>query len=107
MVRGLGSGTLDNMLLLIGAKSFGRWLAFGNVGYTFLGGRNGRNNVALGAGLTYQLTEHLVVGAQIYGNSAAAPAANDEMAWSAGLNYNFAPDRSLKLGIGRSERGVL
>ena len=103
--RGLGSGTLDNTILLTGAKSFGRWVAFSNVGYNFLGGRDGRNNVFLGAGVTYQLTETLVVGAQVYGNSASAPGAKDELAWGAGLRYNFAPDRSFKLMLGKSDRG--
>lgn len=103
--RGLGSGTLDNALWLSGAKSFGRWVSFANIGYNFLGGGSGRNNLFLGTGLTYQLTEKLIVGAQVYGNSSSASGARDELAWGAGLTYNFAPDRTFLLSLGRSEHG--
>ncbi len=103
--RGLGSGTVDNSFWLTGAKSYGRWVAFTNVGYNFLGGRSGENNLFYGLGLTYQLTEKLVVGAQVYGNTAAAPGTKSELAWGVGMTYNWAPDRALLVGLGRSEQG--
>lgn len=103
--RGLGSGTVDNSIWFAGAKSYGRWVAFSNVGYNFLGGRDGENNLFAGFGLTYQLTDKLIVGAQVYGNTASAPGARGELAWGGGLTYNFAPDRSLLLALGRSEEG--
>ncbi len=103
--RGLSSGTVDNAAWLSEAKTFGRWVSFANVGYNFLGGHSGTNNLFWGTGLTYQLTEKLVVGGQVYGSSANAPGARSELAWGLGLTYNFAPDRSLLVSAGRSEHG--
>jgi hypothetical protein len=103
--RGLGSGTVDNTLWLSTAKSFGRTSLFGNVGYNLLGGSSGKNNLLYGAGVTFQATETVVVGADVYGNSPNAPGANDELAWGVGLQWSFRPDKAFLLHLGRSERG--
>lgn len=103
--RGLGSGAADHTLWLCASKSYGRATLFGNAGYNFLGGSSGKNNLFYGAGITVQATGTLIVGADLYGNSAAAPGARDELAWGLGAQWNFAPDRSLLLHAGRSERG--
>lgn len=103
--QGLGSGATDHSIWLSAGKSYGRWSPFANVGYNFLGGSDGMNNIFYGMGLTYQLTEKLTVGAQVYGNSAAAPGARTELAWGGGFTYNYAPDRSFMLSLGRSEHG--
>ncbi len=103
--RGLGSGAVDHCMWISAAKSYGRWSPFANIGYNFLGGHDGTNNMFCGCGITYQVTEKLIAGAQVYGNSANAPGVRDELAWGAGLTYNYMPDKSFLLSLGRSEHG--
>jgi hypothetical protein len=102
---GLGTGNFDHRLWLTFGKSFQRLKFFGNVGYNFLGDAKGTNNIYYGLATTFQATEHLIVGAQVYGNAPNARGKNDELAWGVGLRYNYAPDRALMLQVGRSERG--
>jgi hypothetical protein len=103
--RGLGSGRTDHSLWISGAKSFGRAMLFTNVGYNFQGASDEKNNLFYGVGLEYQVTEQLLLGAQFYGNTSGAPGERGELAWGGGLTYNFAPNRSFLLQLGRSERG--
>lgn len=104
--KGLGTGRADHGLWLATAKSFGRSQAFANLGYNILGNQLfGKDNLFWGVGLMHQLTETLIIGGQFYGNTINAPGGSDEMAWGLALIYNFAPNRSLLLQLGRSERG--
>jgi len=104
--RGLGTGVVDHSCWLCAAKSFGCCSLFSNVGYNFLGGTAGKNNLFYGAGLSAQVTEKLIVGAQLYGNTSSAPGNRAELAYGVGLVYNFAPDRSFVMQLGRSAEGV-
>ena len=102
---GLGTGNFDHTLLLTASKSFGRSTFFGNIGGNFLGDCNSHNNLLYGLAYTVQLTEHLNIGAELYGNTSAASGERDELAWGVGATYNFAPDRVLLLKVGRSVQG--
>ncbi|HLK55819.1 MAG TPA: hypothetical protein VKU00_04620 [Chthonomonadaceae bacterium] len=103
--QGLGTGAMDHALWLSSAKSFKRLQAFGNVGYNFLGGSDGKNNLFYGVGLNYQTTDKLILGAQIYGNSANAPGNTDDLSWGIGAIYMYRPDQALLLQAGRSMKG--
>lgn len=103
--RGLGSGAADHSLFFTAAKSYKRWMTFANLGFVAPGSSLNKNNVFYGLGVTYQATERLILGAQVYGNSPAAPGARDELAWGVGATYNTSPDTALMLQVGRSEHG--
>ena len=103
--QGLGTGNVDHTMLLIGQKAIGRLTIFGNVGINIVGNHDGRNNALYGIVCDYQLTEHLDVGAEVYGNTSAAVGERAELAWGLGLTYRFAPDRALLLKAGRSVQG--
>lgn len=104
--KGLGTGSTDHTLWLSSAKTWNRYQLFANVGHNFLGnGTLGTNNWFYGVGLTYQATETLIVGGQLYGNALNAPGGSEELAWGFGLTYNYSPNKALLLQIGRSERG--
>ena len=103
--QGLGNGATDHIFWMSTAKSFKRLQAFGNVGYNFLGSADAKNNLFYGVGMTYQATETLIVGAQLYGNTSSAPGSTDELAWGVGAIYNFAPNRSFLFQVGRSTKG--
>lgn len=103
--RGLGTGAVDHTAYLSAAKSFGRHTFTANLGYNFLGGGDGKNNLFHGVSWAHQTTETLMLMAELYGNTLSATGGTDELAWSAGFNYNFQPDKSVFLQLGRSERG--
>jgi Putative MetA-pathway of phenol degradation len=104
--RGLGTGGADHALIFTGQKAFERFTLFGNIGYNILGDRSGRDNVLYGLVLTYQVTERLSAGAEVYGNTSAATGERAELAWGLGLTYNFAPDRALMLKAAHSVQGL-
>ncbi len=104
-VRGLGTGVNDESMWLTMGKSFNRFGVYGNVGYNALGAHGALDNAFYGIVTTYQLTEHLVVGAQFYGNGPKAVKTTDELAWGVGATYNYAPDHAVYLSLGKSERG--
>ena len=103
--QGLGTGRTDHIVWLSSAKSFKRLQAFSNVGYNFLGHDGSKNNLFYGLGMSYQATETLIVGAQLFGNTANAQGGTDELAWGLGATYNYAPDQSFLFQIGRSMKG--
>lgn len=103
--RGLGSGVTDNFVWLTIGKSFGRYRLYGNVGYNTLGASGAKDNAYYGMVLNYKVTEKLNVGAEFYGNGAKANNAKDELAWSVGATYRYAPDHTFYLGVGKSEHG--
>lgn len=103
--RGLGTGAVDHTLWLSAGKSYKRWQVYGNLGYVLPGSHEASSNLFYGMVVTYQLTETLQFGGQVYGNSPAAPGTNDELAWGFGLSYNYSPDKTLMFQVGKSERG--
>jgi hypothetical protein len=104
--RGLGSGSFDHTLMFIIQKSYGRSTLVGNLGGVLSGAADSRNNLVYNLFYSFQLTEKLVIGAELYGNTSEAVGQRDELAWGVGITYNFTPDRALLLKAGRSEHGL-
>ncbi len=104
--RGLGSGYYDYIPALCLAKSFGRYFACANAGYNILGDPGAISNTYYGLCVTYQATELLTIGGQLYGSGSASPGTSGELAYGLGLTYNYRPDQAFQLTIGRSARGL-
>ncbi|MGI4788176.1 MAG: transporter [Janthinobacterium lividum] len=103
--RGLGSGRYDYTPGLSLGKSFGKYAFCAGAGYNFVGDPDAKNNTYYGVCLTYQTTEKTTVGAQIYGNTAAASGQRDELAYGIGATCNYQPNQSLQVMVGRSMHG--
>lgn len=103
--RSLGTGIVDHTLVLAVQKSFGRSALTTNLGVEIPGDRDSRPHGMYGLLYTFQATEHLTVGAEVFGSTSAAPGEREEFAWSLGLSYAFAPDRAFFLSLGRSTQG--
>ena len=104
--RGLGTGKVDHLLYLMSAKSFGKAYVFGQAGCSLLGAAGQKNNAVYGLAVTYQAAEKLILGAQIYGNTAPTEGGPGELAYGFGLTDNFAPNRALLVAVSHSTHGL-
>jgi len=104
--RGIGTGKFDEKFWLCAAKSFKRYKMWAYAGGYYPGLTPGARNGALyGVANSFQLTEKLVVGAELYGNTSVTVNKSDELAWDVVMKYNYAPDRNFKFRVGRSMKG--
>ena len=104
--NGLGTGKVDHLLYLMSAKSFGKAYVFGQAGYSVLGAAGQRNNAVYGLAVTYQTTEKLNLGAQLYGNTTPADGVPGELAYGVGLTDNYAANQALLVAVSHSTRGL-
>lgn len=104
--KGLGTGRFDYTPGFSLAKSFGHYALCAGAGYNFVGDPDAKCNAYYGICLTCQSTQTLVLGAQLYGNSSAAPGTPDELAYGIGLSRTLTPDETLQVMVGRSTQGL-
>ena len=104
--KGLGTGKADHLLYLMSAKSYGKAYVFGQAGYSLLGAVGQKNNAVYGLAATYQATEKLNIGAQIYGNTTPADGVPGELAYGVGLTDNYAANQALLIAVSHSTRGL-
>ncbi len=103
--QGLGSGRFDSTPGFCLGKSFGKYAFCAGAGYNFVGDPDAKNNAYYGACLTYQTTEKITLGAQVYGSTAAASGQRDELAYGVGATCNYRPNQALQVMVGRSVHG--
>lgn len=102
----LGTGNVDNKFWLTAQKSMKRWKTWGYLGYNFQSGTSGVNYPFYGWAINNQVTETIIIGAEIVGNQHTVPKKNGEFIWSVCGRWNYVPDRSLLVKFGRSEKGT-
>jgi hypothetical protein len=102
---GLGSGSLDHNLWVDAAKTFGRFYTTISGGVTIPGTFALQRSALYGFGVQYQSTSKLFFQGEVYGYERPGPGMSQEFAWNIGMSYNFLPDRSLMLAVGKSQMG--
>ncbi len=103
---GLGTGKADHLLYLMAAKSYGKAYVFGQAGCGCPGMKGQKNNAVYGLACTYQTTEKLVLGVQVYGNTTPADGVPGELAYGVGLTDNYAANQALLVAASHSTRGL-
>jgi outer membrane protein W len=106
VTRGLGTGKADHLLYLMSAKSYGKAYVFGQAGCCLPGAAGQKNNAVYGLAATYQTTEKLTLGVQLYGNTTPADGVPGELAYGVGLTDNYAANQALLVAVSHSTRGL-
>lgn len=101
---GLGAGKPVYVLPVLALKTWGRWAAFGNVGYVLQQAADTRNYVYWGAALIRDINPNLEVGGEIYGNSATEPEGPPDLGFNLGSILTLSPRWGVLLSAGRSVR---
>jgi len=104
--RGLGTGKADHLLYLMSAKSYGKVYVFGQAGCCIPGAMGQKNNAVYGLALTYQTTEKLTLGTQVYGNTSPADGVPGGFAYGLGLTDSYAANQALLVAVSHSTRGL-
>jgi hypothetical protein len=109
--RGLGSGEFDYDLRLRAQKTWGRFTAIGNVGYTFItdpefdGAPKHRDDVwFVSCAQQYEIGEKTSLLSEIYWESAEEPGEPDRVAANVGFKRKLAPNLTGLGAIGKSLR---
>ncbi len=96
-----GTDRRANLLLPVWAeKDFGKWSVFGGGGYQINPGPRNRNFWISGVTVTRQVTENLMLGAEVYHQTAAGDLGRDWTAVNLGGQYKFTKHWSLLLSGG-------
>ena len=88
------------LLPVWGQKDFGKWSVFGGGGYTVNPGPDARNYWTSGLVVTRQVSDRLMLGAEIYHQSSEAAAARPFTGLNAGAIYRLAAHWSLLASVG-------
>lgn len=100
--RGLGSGHTNFSLPLWLSKSFDALSVATGASYNVNHGFGNRNFWFAGALVTYQLTESLIVGGELYHTTAAAVGGKSSTGFNLGFLYDFTENHHLLFSIGRN-----
>jgi len=103
--RGLGNGRPQGFLPLWLQKSIGEWTVYGGGGYGINSGTGNRDWNFVGAVVQNQVRTNLLLGAEVYRQSAEQAGGRDNLAFNLGAVFDFSPSQHLLLSAGRSLDG--
>jgi hypothetical protein len=87
--RGLGDGGFAFAFPLLAQKNWEKWTLYGNVGLWWQTGAETRDYVYAGAVLEREITERLVLGAELFGNSPKDRGGRSELAFNVGGTWKL------------------
>jgi Putative MetA-pathway of phenol degradation len=104
--RGLGNGGIRLLLGVAAQKSAGSFETYGNVAYAINEGANNRNYWFVGWEAQRQLSEHWILGAEIFGATAQTADQRASAGFSVGGYYLFGPRNQALFSLGRGVANV-
>lgn len=99
--RGLGAGHTRVLLPLWLQKTFGRWVAYGGVGYWVNPGADNRNFWYGGWTVQRQVAENFTLGAEIFHQTADTVGGKDQTGFDLGAVYDLSEHYHLLLSLGQ------
>jgi hypothetical protein len=87
-------------------KDYGKWQVFGGGGYQFHAGPGARNFWISGVTVARQVTDNLMLGAEVYHQTADSVGGRDFTAINAGGQYKFTKHWSLLVSAGPGVEGA-
>jgi hypothetical protein len=103
--EGLGNGHPQEFLPVWLQKSFGGWTAYGGGGYGINSGAGNQDWTFVGAVLQNQVRTNLLVGVEVYHQTAQQTGGRDNTAFNLGAVFDFSEQQHLLLSAGRSIDG--
>lgn len=100
--RGLGDGQYKFRLPVQVGKTFGKFYAYGELGYQWSLSGGGDNQLVYGAALQYQLTDKLNVGAELNGSSILSIIDDYNLIANVGASYALDEHWQLQGSVGTS-----
>src|SRR5215472_5782430 len=82
--RDLGQGRPAFLLPIVAQKNWGKWTVYGNVGFWWQTAAEERNYLYAGAVIQREITEHLALGAELFGNSPKERDGRSDIAFNIG-----------------------
>ncbi|MGD0615832.1 MAG: hypothetical protein ABSA69_10380 [Verrucomicrobiota bacterium] len=101
----LGNGHLQAFLPLWLQKSWGSWTAYGGGGYGVNSGDGNQNWGFVGAVLQKQVLTHVLIGAELYHQTARQTGGRDDTAFNIGTVIDLSDQHHLLFSAGRSIDG--
>ena len=99
--RGLGDGGSAFVFPLLAQRNWGKWTVYGNVGYWRQTAAETRNYVYAGAVLEREMSDRLVLGAELFGNSPKERGGRSELAFNVGGTWKLNEHLNLLFAGGR------
>ena len=103
--EGLGTGHTHALLPLWMQKTWGSWTAYGGGGYGINPGPSLQNYGFVGAVLQKQVFKPLLIGVEMYHQTASVVGARGDTAFNVGTVYDFSEEHHLLFSAGRSING--
>ncbi len=103
--RGLGEGRPAYILPVLAEKHWGKWTAYGDVGYVVQTANNQRNYWYEGVSINREITERLELGGEIAWNSPPGPEGYSNLAFNLGGTWKLSEQFNLLFSAGRSIHG--
>lgn len=99
--RGLGQGQPAYLLPFLAQKSWGKWTLYGNVGYWWQNAADKRDYYYAGAVLEREISDRLVLGAELFGNSPTDHGSHSDVAFNLGGTWKLTDHINLLFTGGR------
>jgi outer membrane putative beta-barrel porin/alpha-amylase len=103
--RGLGEGRPAYILPVVAEKNWGKWTAYGDVGYVVQTADDQRNYWYGGVSINREITERLELGGEIAENSPPPPEGYSNLAFNLGGTWKLSEQFDLLFSAGRSIHG--
>jgi len=103
--RGLGEGGPAYALPVLAEKHWGKWTAYGNVGYVVQAANDERNYWYEGVSINREVNERLELGGEIMENSPPPTEGYSNLAFNLGGTWKINEHFNLLFSAGRSIRG--
>ncbi len=103
--EGLGTGRVHALLPVWLQKTWGTWTAYGGGGYGINPGPGLQNYGFVGMVLQKQVLKPLLVGVEVYHQTASEADGRGDTAFNVGTVYDFSEDHHLLFSAGRSING--
>jgi Putative MetA-pathway of phenol degradation len=99
--RGLGEGRTAFVLPLLAQKSWGKWTAYGNVGFWWRNAPQSHDYFYAGAVIEREINERLELGMELFGNSPKERGIRSELAFDIGGTWKLSTHLNLLFTAGR------
>lgn len=103
--KGLGNGDPQVYLPVWFQKSWGSWTAYGGGGYGFNSGEGHQDYSFIGGLLQKQVASNVIVGAEVYRETAPDVGGRDNTAFNVGTIVDLSEQHHLLFSVGRSIDG--
>jgi hypothetical protein len=104
--RGLGAGGTAYILPVVAEKNWGKWTAYGNVGYVVQTANGQRNYWYEGVSINREISDRLELGGEIAENALPPPEGYSNLAFNVGGTWKIREQFNLLFSAGRSIHGA-